>query len=385
MFNMLFKSFCIFTAFSILFEMLPFFFNDEKEAGLDWEDDVICIFKPTEGGVCYPRMYTLKNGTLVCGFDYNGKIAMVESHDNGKTWSKEPVIIAEVEQKTCANAAFVQLESGEILCAYRATGYVDGKFYGSLRVNSSLDNGKTWSFHSMIIETLQDSDNFNGVWEPHFGYIGDKLAVYYSNDSLNDAVEKHEYQNIEYKFFENGEWSEKHIACDGKKSDSRDGMPVWFQCSDGTYLLAIESTHLRDHKKEKIKSSFVIELLQSDDGMNWNNGSTVYIPSKKNGGDYAGAPYVVQLPDGRLCVSFQTNENVEIEGVSDAWTARIITTRKAYNGKVNLFSFTKPFAPFGKEGISNWNALYVNENYLFALTSKRDEDGARILLRRSVL
>ncbi len=348
----------------------------KKQNMLKWEENVICIRKAQSGSyVSYPRMLKLNNKTLICAYDTDMKMACVTSGDGGLTWSKEQTIIAEIEGLNCANAALIQLDSGELLCAYRATGTVDGKFYASIKVSSSLDNGKTWKYHSTIIETTQDTGDFFGVWEPHFGFIGDKLAVFYSNDSQNDAVNSPEHQNIEFKLWDGNAWSEKHIASAGDETNSRDGMPVWFQTSSGEYIMAIETTELKDRKN--FSREFAIISLTSQNGLDWERNGYIYIPSVFGDADYAGAPYILELSDGKLCVSMQTNigENGNVCGV--------LTTSKAFNGKIKPSDFSKPFYPFGKDSQQNWNGMYINDNYLLVFSAYEDDSGNSIMLRRA--
>ena len=127
--------------------------NNKPASPLQWEDASIPVF--TKGGA-YPRMYQLKDGTLLCGFDAglgapNARIAIVRSTDQGRTWS-EPIIGAEKAGYDCANANFIQLENGDILLAYRA---VKGgeKTDAKILCSISHDNGYTWEMHSTIIET----------------------------------------------------------------------------------------------------------------------------------------------------------------------------------------------------------------------------------------
>ncbi len=91
--------------------------------------------------------------------------------------------------------------------------------------------------------------------------------------------------------------------------NSRDGMPVWIPLSNGGYALVIESTHLRN---EAGRHPFVIQILYSEDGRGWTEPADIYIPRTDN--SKAGAPWIAELPDGRLAVSFQTDEDKAVKG-----------------------------------------------------------------------
>ncbi len=380
------KSF--FTKLFALFSVFPIFassllvqlFAPENSAGLDWEEEIITVFSAENGSyVSYPRMLELADGTLICGYDTDSKICCVKSTDGGLTWEKEQTLVARVDGLSCANAALIQLESGEILCAYRANGTVASKFYSSIRVSSSKDGGKSWVYHSTVAQEQQSSDAFFGLWEPHFGFIGDELAVFYSNDSQN-AVQNAEQQNIEFKLWQNGAWSEKRLACSGELSNSRDGMPVWCQTYSGKYVLAIEATTLRQN--EAITRSFVVDMLVSDDGLNWSKRTTVAMAPLDSGAVYTGAPFVVELPDGRLCLSYQTDNGASFEGGSK-WICNVVTTNRPFSGRVSMLSFTKPFEPFGSQSASAWNGMLVCGNKLLVFTTSSDSQGSRLLLRRA--
>ncbi len=353
----------------------------DNEAGLKWENEVICVRKADEGSfVSYPRTLTLSDGTLICAYDTDSKICCVKSSDSGLTWTEEEILIAECEGLACANAALIELDTGELLCAYRANGTVNGRFYSSIRVSSSLDFGKTWQPHSVVAEENQEDEGFFGLWEPHFGFIDGKLAVFYSNDSQNGAVSSTENQNIEFKLWNAGSWSEKNIAVDASVSNSRDGMPVWTQTSSGEYVMVIESTVLKEN--EFFPRVHIIEMLSSEDGFSWEKRTPVYITPIFSDAVYAGAPYVVSLPDGRLCVSYQTDNAADFES-GTPWICNVITTKKAYRGRASMTSFTKPFAPFGAENATLWNSMTVHDGMLLVFATSSDSDGTSILLRRA--
>ncbi len=366
----------------IISSLFTYILCPDNNAGLNWDDNIICVYKPENKSsyVSYPRMLTLDDGTLLCAYDTDLKMCCVKSTDGGLNWEKEQTLIAEVSGLACANASLIQLKSGEILCAYRANGTVDGKFYTSIRINSSLDGGITWKEHSIVAEETENSDTFFGLWEPHFGFIGDTLAVFYSNDSQTGASNSPEHQNIEFKLWQDEKWSEKHIASNGNITGSRDGMPVWCQTSSGEYVLVIEATTLK--YSDTISRAHIIEMLTSQDGMEWTRGKAIYLPPVFSEAHYAGAPYIVELPDSRLCVSFQTDENVTFES-GTPWVCNVITTKKAYDGKFSLTSFTKPFAPFGTNNATIWNGMLVHDGKLLVFTTNCDENGSSILLRRA--
>lgn len=338
----------------------------QKDTSLVWEEAPKPVY---QGGGAYPRMYQLKNGTCLIGFDAalggkNARIAVVKSTDKAKTWTK-PVVAAEKEGYDCANANFIELSNGDILLAYRA---IKGgeKIDAKLLCSVSHDGGETFEYHSTIIETYGKG----GVWEPHFIEIGGKVAVFYANDS-ESAVGNTGFQNIEFKFLEGDKWGETHVASAGNETKSRDGMPIVDKLSDGRYIMVIEANQFPDYV-------FVVRIKFSPDGIDWSDElKTVYRPKLKGQGKKAGAPYICVLPDDTLVVSFQTDEDASESG-DNRCTMKIITSKDL--GK----TWSEPFAPFyTPDGYcAVWNGMYFMDDTLYALTSANYPMGG-IYLRRA--
>jgi hypothetical protein len=341
--------------------------------GLYWEDRIIPVYEPASGGVWYPRLLFTRKGTLLCAFDSNedggrSRIKLVTSLDEGLVFSESRTAAA-LEGLDCANPALVELADGSLLLAYRANAMREDGYYSSIRASVSHDGGATWEGHSLIAEEF----GRGGVYEPHFGFIGERLAVFYANDSLN-VVEEGSQQLILFKLLENGAWGEALIASDGVKNRSRDGMPVWTKMADGRYALVIEATNVPGHP-------FVIQMTISPDGLNWNEGNRdIYIPYMQ--GKKAGAPYILTLPDGRLAVAFQTDDEAARTGDGASYMKVIVSTDPGKEGA----SFSEPFIPFlMPEGhCANWNAMQVQGEVLYAVTSA-NYPRSGVYLRRAYL
>lgn len=347
--------------------------NGAIPQGLYWEENAIAAYLPQRGGVWYPRLFVTRAGVMLCAFDTNedgghAKIKLLSSLDDGLTWSGK-VTVSEFSDLDCANASFAQLPNDTLFAAYRANVQRKDGYYSSIRVSESRDGGKTWAYHSTIAEELGEG----GVYEPHFNWIGDTLAVFYANDSLN-AVNERSQQNIEFKLFENGAWSEKRIASDGIQTRSRDGMPVWTRMENGRYALVIEATNVSGYP-------FVIQMKTSPDGLDWSEKNrNIYIPYAQT--KKAGAPYILSLPDGRLCVAFQTDDEASQTGDGASYMKVMVSTDAGREGQM----FSVPFIPFlMPEGrCANWNALYVHDGYLFSATSANAPQSGIYLKRASL-
>lgn len=344
-------------------------------SAIEWAEDEIIAYKPKSGGVWYPRMYELKKGQILCGFDTNedggrAVIKLVTSEDGGLTWSTTAVQATDYPEYDCANANFLELENGDIWVAYRANIMKEDSYYSSIRVNVSRDGGKTWAPHSTVAEEQGEG----GVYEPQFGYIGDSIAVFYANDSLN-AVRNNRQQNIEFKLWEGDKWGETRLASDGTKTFSRDGMPVWCRLEDGSYGLVIESTSLSP------SYPFIIQMKTSPDGLDWSSDlKNIYVPGQFQ--KKAGAPYIVKLKDGRVAVSFQTDEDATQTGDEYSRMKVMISTDAA---ATEFLPCSVPFdTPDGY--CSNWNSLlsYGDGEYLIAATSTNYPYGC-VLLKRGLV
>ena len=292
------------------------------------------------------RYFEMRDGTAVVAFGRSDGIGVRTSADGGVTWQNEQTAVPN-DGRALANYWFCEFEDGLYL-AYRAIGDTPEGYYTSLRVHVSEDGGKSWRFHSVITENLEPEHNFNGVWEPCLGEMNGKLVCLYANDST--AVTGR--QNIESLTWDGSRWTDRRIVSDGEKHDSRDGMPVWTALSGGGYACVIESTRYRDEGYP-----FVIQLLYSADGTRWSEPRDVYVPATK--GSKAAAPGVAELPDGRLAVTFQTDEDKEEKGDGVSVSKLICTVRRVPACLLGRGSFTTPKKLFPDEydGCSLWGAV----------------------------
>ncbi|MBO7404443.1 MAG: hypothetical protein J6V24_05740, partial [Clostridia bacterium] len=218
--------------------------------------------------------------------------------------------------------------------------------------------------HSVIAEYTEPDGGFRGVWEPCLGMLNGVLTCFYANDSTSVTPQ----QNIEYKRWNGAEWTDRTVVCDGVKHDSRDGMPVWIPLKAGGYALVIESTSRRNGPG---RHPFVIQLLISPDGVTWSDPVDIFLPCTD--GSKAGAPWIAELDDGRLTVSFQTDEDSETKGdrmsvmktmLSDGSPARELTVGK-FTPAETVFD-----VPEGTGAL--WAAVYTDGRELFASAGTAD-------------
>ena len=160
---------------------------------ITWEPKQLLYDSSSLGGVAYPRMLTLKNGTILCAFDGNDTkggnsvIKVYQSKDGGKTWGptneeNDNSVMEPSDQYIYANPNMMQLKNGDVLIAYRGLSSDDS--YSprdtGIFVSVSHDNGVTWEPHSTVIKYDRHT---GGVYEPVFAMLKGVPTVFYANDS----------------------------------------------------------------------------------------------------------------------------------------------------------------------------------------------------------
>ena len=363
---------------------------------LTWEKEQIKI---DNGG--YGRLITLKNGKLLAAYDSANALCLAESEDCGLTWNhlgkKTEPQLGPLGDKLCiANANVIEYAENCLMIAYRAHSLNTAeKFYTSIRYQLSEDGGKTFGAPIILCELQREDNSFSGFWEPHMVFLPDgRMAVYYANDCVGPADAdfpyvpslQSQYIMVHVFDFDTKRFGEPIVACDGVKHASRDGMPVVCPMQGGGMAMVIEANWDKNYR-------FITQMLFSEDGIKWSEPVTVFKPTQT--GLYAGAPYVTLLPDGRLAVSCQANEN------SGATTGK----NAVFNSTMNVIISKKPItlenckditeADFervtefplykGEESFAIWPAMWVHENTLLAVAQCGNNDGTRygLWLRRA--
>lgn len=373
------------------------------------------------GGYC--RLAELSDGTILAAYSAGAYIYVSRSTDGGLTFGSRVQVTNSqyytVDGFSCTNAEIIVLGNGDILVAYDARNRADSSY--SIRVNISHDNGVSWEHHSTVAEVTSKAGG--GFWEPFLFVADGELYVYYCNsicgiDTGKAYIDGFGAVRIDSIFpgfpipSTNGtaqhvmvqKWNEKAstwgnpvIASDGASHNSRDGMMVVTEMADGNYAMVIESTM---HRNDADKRSFVIQMMFSKDAVNWTSPVDVFI--SPGYGTYAGAPYVVTLPDGRLAVSYQTTYrytgNKRTDTASNCVMEVMVsneTITYANCSRVGTQSFTKlgyPMPEANANATAIWPSLFIyGGRYLVAVAEVRNNTSTSstvssgLVLRRAYL
>ena len=362
--------------------------------GLYFEDPIVVANYSTSAspGSAYSRMYVLQDGRMICAWPSTsgGKRCMkaVFSEDDGLTWGPIQVLFYGVDQtKTLANVDIIQLESGRILIAYRSNDKAASGGYSSIRIHASDDNCKTFYPHSIVCEMqqtgLKDGVSW-GVWEPDFCIVNGKLMCFFAIGQTVTArptipsTDIYEWDEVAQK------WKKAAYTSDDTGKTVRNGMPIVDSLKNGGYLMSVETKRFKNIRG----SSLLPFLLYSADGSHWKGLCCAFLP---NNSAWGGAPYWVELPDGRIVVAFQTE--VDINGTAldtdkdNCRITKIVISKKGVAvPDLKLADWSKSFDPFdtAKGKFGNWPGMLIHNNYLYIYTSTNDPTGRIELVRAYV-
>lgn len=367
--------------------------SGEKEKGyygLEFERPII-VAAYGGNGSAYSRMYPLKDGRLICAWPSSdgGKRCMkaVFSEDDGKTWSKIRVLFyGEDQTKTLANVDIIQLESGQVLMAYRSNDRNASQGYSSIRIHASDDNCETFYPHSIVCEMqqtgLKDGVSW-GLWEPDFCYVNGKLTCFFAigktvyEKPVIPSTDIFEWNEAEKK------WVQSHYTSNDTDKTDRNGMPIVDKLSTGGYLMSVETKRFYASRG----STLLPYLLYSEDGVDWKGVTGCFFPDNTASG---GSPFWVELPDGRIVVAFQTDEDVEgtmfDTGDDSCKVTKIVVLKDGVDiTKAHSWDWNESYDPFnttpGK--FANWPGMFIHNDYLYLYTSTNDPAGGCISLVRA--
>lgn len=308
----------------------------------------------TLGWVGYPRVRRLNDGRLIAVYETQGNGEMVESSDNGESWS-QPVLTFQKHTYTndqgestdvnIANTELIQLKNGDLVmaCNYRPAKDEIAPF--AIAVRRSTDGGQSWSESQVIYEAGPQFRD--GCWEPAFLQLPNgELQVYFANESPFRTSDEQNISMIHSS--DNGiSWSDEvKTVC--FREGRRDGMPVPLLVND-EILVAIEDNKIGQFKP------YIVRTKVSE---NWGTPVLANSPHRESAlleplpdDIYAGAPYLMKVPSGEVILSYQTTS-----GRTTDWERSTMEVAIGDQTGRNFTKLSRPFAvPLDRE--AKWNSI----------------------------
>ena len=309
--------------------------------GIVWTGEPVKI--ACEG--CYARVLRVGESRWMAVFeDTRGNVVASESN-NGRDWSPGMVVFPWYMENSvrvnAANAELCILCDGTLLCAANYRPSSDGAVPFSIAVSRSVDGGNSWSAPDLVYEAGKSFRD--GCWEPSFLELPDGTVHLYFADE-GPFIHSRE-QRISFIASDDGgkNWSSPAPVC--FRPFHRDGMPVAAIFGD-EIVVAIEDDADGNFKPYTVRTSLSAPWdrpVYGDSPFRGYALSSMLDPS-----GYAGAPYLIRLPDGRSLLSFQFSEDGKLSSAC----------MEVAVGDTSARDFVPVQRPFG-DAHALWNSLAV--------------------------
>ncbi len=316
------------------------------------------------GWVGYPRIRRLQNGTLMAVYETAGNGELIQSSDNGETWSSAVLtfvkhtsknIKGETTDVNISNPELCQLRNGDLIMACNYRPQKEGIAPFAIAVKRSVDMGVSWSDDQVIYEAAPRF--IDGCWEPAILELPDgKLQVYFANENPYQNSNEQNISLIESS--DHGETWDKTIRTVCFTEGRRDGMSVPLIVDD-EILVSIEDNNIGQFKP------YIVRTKIAD---NWQTPVLVNSPNRESAlkkpypeAVYAGAPYITRVPSGEVILSYQTTA-----GRSTNWEQSTLEVAIGDKKGRNFEKLSRPFnVPMNKE--AKWNSISLwDENTVVA-------------------
>ncbi len=329
-------------------------------AHIEWDQTTLTLIQRNAG---YARITRLADDQLLCCFAYRGSVAVRKSNDNGKTWER-PVYVGTIPFGVATNPELLRLTNGTILCLYNERPR-DGRHPFTIMSVQSHDGGDSWSESKQLYAA--DVRFENGCWEPAAIQLpSGEIQVFFANESPYRSSAEQEITLL--RSDDNGAtWSNPQGI--SFRQGHRDGMPVPLVLRDNKgIVVAIED--------DGINGKFKPVIIHTTVADNWQGpfvagSSTRRWPALKHPLGpkvYAGAPYIVQMPNGSTILSVQSDEG----GRSQPQ----MTVYIGDSGARNLSYKSVPFQ-VSSDIPCLWNSLFVKDSDTVTAVSGTTINGIR--------
>ena len=251
------------------------------------------------GSTMYPRLIRLAhgpsetNGHLMANTNKN----IFRSTDDGRTWEAltEITAIEGSRERCCAVLWELPQDVGELKAG---TLLFSGTFSEgttpAIQVYVSIDEGKTWKYHSTPVK--RGGGPHHGLWEPEFEIAKDgSLAIYWSDETDPCCSQK----LTQMRSTDGVTWKDEVDTIKSNNQKDRPGMIVVSKLPNGHYFMSYEICGPTYH-------CFVFSRM-SKDGWNWGKPSDMGRKVVSTTGQYlAHAPNNHYIPsNGYILLSGQ--------------------------------------------------------------------------------
>lgn len=279
---------------------------------VEWDNKNLVCLTPETLQVEYPRMCRIDENKILLTYhggssDHWQNSYLRKSYDNGRTWS-DPVEIYNIRDafhgcrywRIC-NPEMTKLANGWVILTVVANGNPEGNENSKVLACLSKDGGETWCDPIVV--------GRGRTWEPQVVQLpnGDIELLVSSEAHWWDTQRDNLFQEIlSTRSTDNGQtWTAYKRA--SYKPGARDGMPVSVVMQGNKGVLFIEES-----VNGNIPPSLQFRTLDGEwDTADWDGveDDRRWLTSLNN---YAGAPYMIQLPTGEFLIMAHTNQSGQV-------------------------------------------------------------------------
>ena len=309
---------------------------------IEWHADTLQRVTPGT----YGRLARLSEHALILSYEAAGKSFVRRSEDGGRSWGNA-IEAARSSFGLAANPQPLVLDDGTVWLLWNERPR-DGVHPFAIRLTTSADFGRTWTARDEPLYTA-GVEAKKGCWEPAAVQLANgDVHVFFANEGPYTKSDEQDITRLVTR--DHGRtWSPPESV--SFRPHFRDGMPVPIVLADSASVaLAIEDNGLQPGGQMK---PAIVRLSPATT-------SPVSPPSTQRWGAlaeplanpvYAGAPYLIRLPNGATLLSLQSKENSLAEQMV------------VYLGDANARVFAHPTRPFPSD-IGQpclWNSLFVKD------------------------